>query len=67
MTNLSKPLRRSRRHRMIAGVCGGVAEYFEVDPTLVRAIYLTVSVFSVAVPGTLLYLLLWIVIPSPED
>jgi phage shock protein C len=52
---------------MIAGVCGGVAEYFDVDPTLVRAIYLTVSVFSVAIPGVLLYILLCFVIPNPED
>lgn len=62
------PLRRSRRDRMIAGVVGGLAEYFGVDPTLLRAIYVVVSVVSVAFPGLLVYLLLWVLIPeAPVD
>lgn len=65
-TNLRKPLRRSRSNRMIAGVVGGLAEYFDVDVTLARAIYVIVSVLSAAFPGALLYLVLWFVIPEEE-
>ena len=37
---------RSRRHKIIAGVCGGIAEYLEVDPTVVRVVYIIASIFS---------------------
>ncbi|HEY7363705.1 MAG TPA: PspC domain-containing protein [Methylomirabilota bacterium] len=57
------PLQRSRRHRMIAGVCGGLAEWLGWDPTVVRVLYVLVSVLSAAFPGILVYLLLWIVMP----
>lgn len=62
--NASHPLRRSRRDRMIAGVIGGLAEYFGLDPTLSRVVYVLASIFSAAFPGILVYLLLWILIPS---
>lgn len=62
-----KTLHRSRRQRMIAGICGGLGEYFEVDPTLVRAIYVIGSVLSVAFPGILVYLLLWLIIPQDDN
>jgi phage shock protein C len=67
MPDLSRPLRRFRRERMIAGVVGGLAEYFGMDPTLLRVVYVVLSVLTVAVPGILLYLLLWIVIPKAEQ
>jgi phage shock protein C len=51
---------------MIAGVCGGIAEYFNVDPTVVRIIYILVSIISVAFPGILVYIILWIVIPRSD-
>ena len=51
--DLRRPLRRSRRHRMIGGVCGGLAEWLRWDPTLVRVLYVIVSVASVAFPGIL--------------
>lgn len=55
-------LYRSRRHRMIAGVCGGIAEYFGWDPALVRL----VTVLSILLPGPqfLAYIIAWIVIPE---
>jgi phage shock protein C len=60
-------LYRSRRERMFAGICGGFAEYLNADPTTVRVIYVVVSILSVAVPGLLLYLILYFVIPlAPE-
>ena len=46
---------------MIAGVCGGIAEYFEVDPTLVRLIWVAVSLMAGV--GVLLYLIMWVVRP----
>lgn len=51
-------------NRVLAGVCGGVAEYFDVDPTLIRVIYLVLSLFSAAFPGVLLYIILMIMIPN---
>lgn len=59
-----KRLRRSRKYRMIAGVCGGLAEYFDMDPTMVRIIYVLVSILSVAFPGILVYIVLWFIIPE---
>lgn len=62
------PLRRSRRHTMIAGVCGGIAEWLGWDPTLVRVLYVVISIVSVAFPGILVYLLLWIIVPkTPKE
>ena len=51
---------------MIAGICGGIAEYFEVDPTIVRVVYVLVSIFSIAFPGILVYIILWIIIPEQD-
>lgn len=63
-----KALRRSRRHRMIAGVVGGLADYFDMDVTLLRILYVLVSIFSAAFPGMLVYLILWVLMPlEPED
>ena len=57
-------LKRSRRSRMIAGVCGGIAESLSWDPTLVRALYVLVSILSAAFPGILVYIVLWLVMPE---
>jgi phage shock protein C len=60
------PLHRSRRHRMIAGVCGGIAESLGWSPTVVRVLYVLVSVLSAAFPGILVYIILWILMPKAE-
>lgn len=65
--DLRRPLRRSRRHRMIAGVCGGIADWLGWDPTLVRVLYVVGSILSVAFPGILVYIILWIIVPSAAD
>jgi phage shock protein PspC (stress-responsive transcriptional regulator) len=49
---------------MIAGVVGGLARHFGIDPTLARVIYVVVSLISAAFPGALVYALLWLVIPE---
>ena len=65
---MSQPLRLSRRHRKIAGVCGGLAEWLGWDPTVVRFLYILVSVLSAAFPGILVYLILWLVVPrAPKE
>ena len=60
-----KKLYRSS-NRKLAGVCGGIAEYLEVDPTVVRILYLLLTLFSIAFPGILLYIILWIMIPDRQ-
>ena len=59
----ARRLTRSSRHKMIAGVCGGIAEYFELDPTVVRVAYVLISIVSVAFPGILAYIILMFVMP----
>lgn len=60
---MSRGLRRSTQHRMIAGVIGGLAEFFGLDPTVLRVVYVVGSILSAAFPGILVYVLLWIVVP----
>ena len=55
-----------RKNGLIAGVCGGIAESFGWDATLVRVLYVAISVLSAAVPGLLIYVILWLVIPKEE-
>lgn len=62
--NTTKQLKRSYSNRMIAGVCGGLADYFEFDPTLVRVGFVLLSVLSAGFPGLLVYIILWMVIPE---
>ena len=57
-------LHRSRRNRMIAGVCGGLAEALGWDVTMVRLLYVLVSILSAGFPGTLVYIVLWVVVPE---
>lgn len=58
----SKRLYRSRTERQVAGVCGGLAEYFKLDPTLVRIIFILITLFGG--PGLVLYIILWLVLPD---
>ena len=65
MNGAGKSFRRSR-DRIIAGVCGGIADYLGWSPGRVRVLYVIVSILSAAFPGTLVYLILWLVVPGPE-
>jgi phage shock protein C len=56
-------LTRSRSNRIIAGVCAGIAEWLGWDPTLVRILYVLLSILSVAFPGILVYVVLWLIMP----
>jgi len=57
---------RKSNDRILAGVCGGIAEWLGWDPTLVRILYVIVSIASIAFPGILIYLVLWLIMPPPE-
>ena len=58
------PLYRSRRNRMLAGVCGGLADWLGWSPGWVRLLYILISVLSVAFPGIIVYIILWVVVPK---
>jgi phage shock protein C len=57
-------LYRSRTNKMIAGVCGGIADWLGWTPTAVRIAYVIISILSVGFPGTIAYIILWIVMPE---
>ena len=58
------PLYRSRRYAVLGGVCGGLAEWLGWSPTWVRVLYVIGSILSVAFPGAIVYVILWIVMPK---
>jgi phage shock protein C len=62
-----RPLARSNHNKMIAGVCGGIAESFGWPATTVRIVYVIISILSVAFPGILFYLVLWALLPPAAD
>ncbi len=64
--DLSRPLRRSVANRSIAGVCGGLSEYFGIDATVGRVAYVLASFFGAVVGGVVLYLVLWAIIRERE-
>ena len=57
-------LHRSQNNKMIAGVMGGIAQYLGWSPTWVRVLFVIISSLSAAVPGILIYIILWIVMPK---
>lgn len=59
---MDKKLHRSQTDKIIAGIAGGLGEYFEVDPTIVRLIFVLITILGGS--GVLLYLILWVLIPK---
>jgi len=62
-----KRLMRSRADRKIAGVCAGLARYFDLDVTLVRILCLFITLATGVCPGVVTYLLAWIIVPSEPE
>ena len=58
----SRKLYRSRNQRMVAGVCGGLADYFNIDATVIRVLFLVLAVFGGT--GLVVYLVMWIIVPD---
>ena len=61
-----KKLRRPRTGRMLAGVCAGIANYFALDPTVIRVVYTLATVFT-AFSDVIIYFLLMLIIPEEEN
>jgi phage shock protein C len=64
--NQTTRLSRSINDRVLAGVIGGIARRFGWNPTLLRVIYVILSVASAAFPGILVYLVLWLLLPEGD-
>ncbi len=58
-----KKLTRSRKDKMLGGVLGGIARHYGFDVTVLRIIFVLVSLFSAAFPGIIVYLILWVLMP----
>ncbi|OWZ82984.1 PspC domain-containing protein [Natranaerobius trueperi] len=64
---MEKKLVRTESDKMIAGVCGGFAEYFDIDSTIVRLIFVLIGLLSFAIPIVLFYIISYFVIPQEND
>lgn len=60
---VKRRLSRSRVDRQVSGVCGGIASYFDLDPTLVRIVFVLGMCFSAIIPGIIAYIIMTFVIP----
>lgn len=61
-----KKLMRSANNKVLGGVLGGIAEYFEMDATLIRICYAALTIFSAGFPGLLLYIIMLLLMPKAE-
>ena len=61
---MSKKLYRSSKNTMLGGVCAGIAEYFDIDPTLIRLGFVLLSLFTACFPGILVYIIALFIIPK---
>ncbi len=63
---MAKQLLRSEKNKMIGGVCAGLAEYFDIDSSLVRLIFVALTLVTAVFPMLIFYIVAWIVIPLPD-
>lgn len=63
---IRKRLTRSK-DKMIAGVLAGIGDYFDIDPTIVRIVYVVLSIASIGFPGLIAYLIMWAIIPEEKS
>lgn len=66
---MAKKFFRSKTKKVLAGVCGGLADYLDVDVNIIRLLFIGVAVFSAFLPMSLLYVIAWALVPlegSPE-
>lgn len=61
---MDKKLYRSSTDKTISGVLGGIGEYFDLDPTLIRIAYVFLTIFSAGFPGILLYIIMALIVPK---
>ena len=60
-----KQIYRSETNRVIGGVCGGIGEFFSVDPVIIRILFILFAIYAGS--GVLLYIILWVIIPSKSS
>jgi phage shock protein C len=63
---MAKKLYRSSKQKMIAGICGGLAEYFDMDVNIMRLLFVAISLLSVLFPMVIFYIVAWIIVPEKE-
>jgi phage shock protein C len=63
---MEKRLFRSQARKMLGGICGGLGEYFEIDVTLIRLVFVAISLVTAIIPMVIFYLIAWIIIPIEE-
>ena len=61
---MAKKLYRSQKQKMIAGVCGGLAEYFDIDVSLVRLLFVALALITALLPLGIFYIIAWIIVPT---
>jgi phage shock protein PspC (stress-responsive transcriptional regulator) len=62
-----KRLYRSRKEKVLAGILGGIAEYFEADPVLIRLIFIALLIFSGVIPAVIVYIIGYFIVPLASD
>ena len=65
MSDNKKPLRRSRSNKMVGGVLAGIADYYGLDATVLRLVYVLATIFT-AFAGVLVYIVAWLIIPLED-
>ena len=65
--NMNKKLYRSIANKKLSGVCGGIAEYFNLDPTIIRILWVVLTLFSAAFPGVLAYIICALIMPQQNQ
>jgi phage shock protein C len=63
---MEKRLFRSQAKKMLGGVCGGLGDYFDIDVTLIRLIFVAITLVTAIIPMMIFYLIAWIIIPMEE-
>lgn len=63
-SNQQKKLYRSESNKTIAGICGGIGEYFEIDPVIIRLFWLVLTIFSGILPGLIAYFFAILLVPK---
>lgn len=63
---MEKKLFRSQTRKMLGGVCAGLGDYFDIDVTLVRLIFVAITLVTAIIPMLIFYLIAWIIIPVEE-
>ena len=64
---MGKKLKLSRTNKVLAGVCGGLSEFFNVDATLIRILWVVLALITIGFPMVILYVIAWAIMPLDTD